>query len=283
MRASDFVLASGPSLCYSMQRSGSLRVALRGSCLRVSSLSGLVGSAFFLPGPERIAAPRPERRALQAQARAGEPGRFTRAFVRSRPTDQADGKARAAAEARPMPNPARSGAIEPVVGELGLDLIRLDFAPTRGHAHLRLVIDRSEGRVSLEDCTRASGAVGRLLDGLDLIPCRYRLEVSSPGVDRPLLTPRDYRRFEGSRVLCLLHRRGRRRSQEAGWSWTGTSGLRSEADALTRGHRRGRSPHPEVPDRAGAAGPGTPGPRPPTAARPALNRIHSPLRAACTE
>ena len=111
-------------------------------------------------------------------------------------------------------------AIEPVVEELGLDLIRLDFAPTRGHAHLRLVIDKPEGLVSLEDCTRASGVVGRLLEGLDLIPCRYRLEVSSPGVDRPLLTPRDYRRFEGSRV-CVSLRPGPGEAAETRRSWRG--------------------------------------------------------------
>jgi ribosome maturation factor RimP len=96
-------------------------------------------------------------------------------------------------------------AVEPVVEELGLELHRLDFAPTRGRAHLRLLIDRPEGLVSLEDCTRVSGAVGRLLDGLDLVPCRYQLEVSSPGVDRPLATPRDFGRFEGSRVRVRLH------------------------------------------------------------------------------
>ena len=94
--------------------------------------------------------------------------------------------------------------IEPVVEEQGLELFRLDFAPTRGKAHLRILLDRPEGRVSLEDCTRVSGAVGRLIEGLDLIPCRYQLEVSSPGVDRPLLTPRDFERFQGQRVRVQL-------------------------------------------------------------------------------
>ncbi len=94
--------------------------------------------------------------------------------------------------------------VEPVVEELGLELHRLDFAPTRGRAHLRLLIDRPQGLVSIEDCTRVSGAVGRLLDGLDLVPCRYQLEVSSPGVDRALVTPRDFGRFAGSRVRVRL-------------------------------------------------------------------------------
>lgn len=127
-------------------------------------------------------------------------------------------------------------AIAPAVEELGLELLRLDFAPTRGHAHLRLMLDKPEGLVSLEDCTRASGAVGRLLDGLDLIPCRYRLEVSSPGVDRPLLTPGDYQRFEGSRVRVHLNAPLGEPAESAVTrrSWTGT--LRAydpEADALT--------------------------------------------------
>jgi len=132
-----------------------------------------------------------------------------------------------------MPNPGEvRRVIEPVMEELGLDLIRLDFAPTRGHAHLRLVIDRTVGLVSVEDCTRASGAVGRLLDGLDLIPCRYRLEVSSPGVDRPLLTPRDYLRFEGSRVRVSL-RLGTAEAEGPRRSWTGIlKAYDATADAL---------------------------------------------------
>ena len=95
-------------------------------------------------------------------------------------------------------------AVEPVVEELGFELMKLDFAGTQGHAHLRLMLDRPGGLVSLDDCTQVSGAAGRLLDGLDLIPCRYRLEVTSPGVDRPLLSPRDFIRFAGSRVRIEL-------------------------------------------------------------------------------
>ena len=95
-------------------------------------------------------------------------------------------------------------AIEPVVEEQGLELLRLDYGGSRGNTILRLMLDRTDGPVTLDDCSRVSGAVGRLLDGLDLIPWRYRLEVTSPGLDRPLLRPQDFERFQGSAVRIVL-------------------------------------------------------------------------------
>lgn len=126
--------------------------------------------------------------------------------------------------------------IEPVIEELGLQLFRLDFAPTRGRVLLRILLDKPAGSVSLEDCTRVSGAVGRLLEGLDLIPSRYLLEVSSPGVDRPLITPRDFGRFEGERVRVQLTAPEQEVTEPEGTRrhWTGTlKAYDPEADALT--------------------------------------------------
>lgn len=72
---------------------------------------------------------------------------------------------------------------------------------------LRLFIDRPEhpGGVDLSDCETVSKQVSALLDVVDFGPGRYTLEVSSPGLDRQLYRPRDYRRFEG-RLARVTHR-----------------------------------------------------------------------------
>lgn len=94
--------------------------------------------------------------------------------------------------------------VEPVIEDEGFELLDLTYVGGRSNAVLRLVLDHPQAAVSVEDCSRVSGAVGRLLDGLDLIPSRYHLEVSSPGLDRPLRRERDYLRFRGSRVKVVL-------------------------------------------------------------------------------
>lgn len=72
------------------------------------------------------------------------------------------------------------------------------------HRVLRLLIDRETG-VTHEDCSKVSHLVGEAMDESDLIPGgAYTLEVSSPGVDRPLLKPKDYQRFVGSKVKVEL-------------------------------------------------------------------------------
>ncbi len=99
-------------------------------------------------------------------------------------------------------------AVEPVIEEEGFELLKLDLIGGKANALVRIMLDvpeRSESQgVTLEDCARVSGAVGRLLDGLNLLCCRYHLEVSSPGLDRPLLRERDFVRFQGSPVRVRL-------------------------------------------------------------------------------
>jgi ribosome maturation factor RimP len=99
-------------------------------------------------------------------------------------------------------------AVEPVIEEEGFELLKLDLVGGKANALVRIRLDVPEASaahgVTLDDCSRVSGAVGRLLDGLDLMPWRYHLEVSSPGMDRPLLRERDFIRFRGSRVRLSL-------------------------------------------------------------------------------
>jgi ribosome maturation factor RimP len=85
---------------------------------------------------------------------------------------------------------------ERVVTSEGLELVDIEFKPGRHRGLLRVFIDK-EGGVTLNDCENVSRQIGSILDVEDLIRSAYVLEVSSPGLDRPLRTDRDYRRAIG--------------------------------------------------------------------------------------
>lgn len=88
----------------------------------------------------------------------------------------------------------------PVLESLGLELIEREFVPDQGRRILRLYIDRETAPVTIDDCETASRALEPLLDVENLIPGRYALEVSSPGLNRPLRRPKDFERFAGRKV-----------------------------------------------------------------------------------
>lgn len=96
-------------------------------------------------------------------------------------------------------------ALEARIDELGFELVRLERAGSRARPILRLAIDRpdsvpGETGVSLDDCTRVSRALEPWLDSLEGLSSSYVLEVSSPGVERPLVRARDFERFAGREV-----------------------------------------------------------------------------------
>jgi ribosome maturation factor RimP len=94
--------------------------------------------------------------------------------------------------------------IDQLLAPLGLDLVDAQLLGGGKHRVFRLFIDKPEG-VTHNDCETVSRLVGEALDARDLIPGgAYTLEVSSPGVDRPLLRPRDFQRFLGSKVKLEL-------------------------------------------------------------------------------
>lgn len=126
--------------------------------------------------------------------------------------------------------------LEPEVAALGCELVELEFHPHRGGGLLRLYIDRLGGAadgVTVEDCEAVSRRVSATLDVADPIAGEYTLEVSSPGLDRPLRTRAHFERFVGSRlkVESLVPRAGRRR-------WTGqlvavgATGIELEVDGV---------------------------------------------------
>ena len=81
----------------------------------------------------------------------------------------------------------------------GMEYVHLEMKQMGGGAVLRLLIDK-EGGVTLDDCSRISRRLSAQLDVDDLITHHYTLEVSSPGLDRPLFGDRDYERFAGRQV-----------------------------------------------------------------------------------
>jgi ribosome maturation factor RimP len=88
-------------------------------------------------------------------------------------------------------------AVLPVLSHQGYELVLCEYVPMQ--KILRLFIDR-EGGVSVDDCTKVSRLVSDLLDAegiSDTLPAHYNLEVSSPGLDRPLVKPKDFQRFLG--------------------------------------------------------------------------------------
>ncbi|UCH44632.1 MAG: ribosome maturation factor RimP [Nitrospiraceae bacterium] len=92
--------------------------------------------------------------------------------------------------------------IEPVIESLGIELDELEFKRMKGKALLRVFIDR-KGGVTIDDCERVSREIEAVLDVEDPIPYSYVLEVSSPGLDRPLRKPEDFRKYSGSRARVI--------------------------------------------------------------------------------
>ncbi|MFN3328334.1 MAG: ribosome maturation factor RimP, partial [Fervidobacterium pennivorans] len=87
---------------------------------------------------------------------------------------------------------------KPIVESLGLVLFDVKYKMQSGRWVLTVVIDKLNDYVSTKDCELVSYEIEKELDSSDLIPGRYYLEVSSPGLDRPLRSIEDFKRFEGS-------------------------------------------------------------------------------------
>lgn len=84
--------------------------------------------------------------------------------------------------------------VEPVLIEKGFELVLLEYRREMRDMVLRLFVDK-EGGINLDDCAEISREVSVLLEVEDPIQSAYRLEVSSPGIDRPLVRRADYERF----------------------------------------------------------------------------------------
>ncbi|MDZ7851857.1 MAG: ribosome maturation factor RimP [Halomonas sp.] len=93
--------------------------------------------------------------------------------------------------------------IEPVVSAMGFELWGIDHLSQGKHSRLVIYIDHPDG-VSVDDCADISRQVSAVLDVEDPVPGEYRLEVSSPGMDRPLFTLEQFERYAGHVVAMKL-------------------------------------------------------------------------------
>jgi len=120
--------------------------------------------------------------------------------------------------------------IEPELNSLGYDLVRVAFVGGRSDPTLQIMAERPDTRqLALGDCERISRRLSDLLDSADPIEGSYRLEVSSPGIDRPLTRTRDYDDWKGHQARLKLKPPG-----QGGKQLTGRiEGIRGEVVLLT--------------------------------------------------
>jgi len=110
--------------------------------------------------------------------------------------------------------PALLRVVEPVVRAHGAELVELEFRPERGGWVLRLFVEKAgsaernlstrDAAVDLDLCAGISRDLSPALDVADVVPHAYHLEVSSPGLERPLRNPKDFERFAGERAKLKL-------------------------------------------------------------------------------
>ncbi|SEF45617.1 ribosome maturation factor RimP [Caloramator fervidus] len=92
---------------------------------------------------------------------------------------------------------------KPIVESFNLELVDVEFVKENNEWFLRVFIDKKEG-VTIDDCTNVSRVLSDKLDEIDPISVSYYLEVSSPGINRPLKSLKDYEKFKGRKVKIKL-------------------------------------------------------------------------------
>ena len=105
-------------------------------------------------------------------------------------------------------------AISPEAESMGLEIVRIRMMGGRTPT-LQIMIEKSEGGTDVEDCADFSRAISPLLDVHDFVDAKYHLEISTPGIDRPLTRAKDFATWEGhlAKVELQIPLNGRRRFQ----------------------------------------------------------------------
>ena len=93
---------------------------------------------------------------------------------------------------------------EPLLAAVGMELVQVECLKMKTRWLVRIYMDREGSGVTLDDCALISDQLGDLLDVHDVPPGPYTLEVSSPGLDRPLQRDKDFLKYRGSRVNIRL-------------------------------------------------------------------------------
>ena len=97
------------------------------------------------------------------------------------------------------------GALEPMAAENGVEIVTVEVVGSRKSPTIRVYLDTPEG-ITFDGITAAQVWINEIMDRLDPFPGAYTLEVSSPGIDRPLRTPEHFTRFAGEQIsLTAAH------------------------------------------------------------------------------
>ncbi len=94
--------------------------------------------------------------------------------------------------------------ISPLLEEEDTELVESNLSWGKSCLYLKLLVDKKAGRINLEECAKLNERISNLLDDLDIIKERFILEVSSPGIDRPLKTKNDFLRARERKVIVFL-------------------------------------------------------------------------------
>ncbi len=99
--------------------------------------------------------------------------------------------------------------VEPVLESMGFRLVRVKLTGTT----LQIMAERADGMFSIDDCEQFSRAISPMLDVADIVSTKYQLEISSPGIDRPLMRKEDFERWAGheARIEMAVPVAGRKR------------------------------------------------------------------------
>ena len=93
--------------------------------------------------------------------------------------------------------------IEPILKEQGLELVELSAVREKGRFILRFLVDKAQG-ITLNECAKINRQISQVFDTENLVEGRYFLEVSSPGLDRPLKSTNDFKRYFGKAIKIIL-------------------------------------------------------------------------------
>jgi ribosome maturation factor RimP len=96
--------------------------------------------------------------------------------------------------------------LDPVAESAGYELVRLRLMSGSQSRRLQIMAERPDGEMNIDDCTRLSRAISEVMDAADPVQGDYLLEVSSPGIDRPLTRLKDFATFEGHEARLELDR-----------------------------------------------------------------------------
>jgi len=96
-----------------------------------------------------------------------------------------------------------SRLIEPILADMGFELVHVEYLSEHGRWVLRIYVDE-EGGITLEDCARVSREIGNVIDVKEIVPHEYVLEVSSPGLNRPLVREKDFNQAVGKKVKLQM-------------------------------------------------------------------------------